>query len=273
MTSEKTPEMIGINFECTSCQKNASEQKRVPISRVIEKLDDCFRTNDLASACRLLEHWSDEARTLGDISGELSIVNEMLGLYRKTNDKEKALDAVGRALTLIEANGADKTVSGATVMLNAATTKKAFGKAREALPLYEAALKIYRTELDEGDVLFAALYNNYATALVDLERYEEALSLYTLAASITSREVSSFLDCAVTYVNMAHLYESHLGFECERIEECLTRAKSLLEDGQIERNAYYAFVCEKCAPSFDYFGYFLYANELRERSRRIYEGA
>ena len=57
----------------------------------------------------------------------------------------------------------------------------------------------------------------------------------------------------------------------ERIEEYLKKAEAILEDEQIERDSYYAFVCEKCAPSFDYFGYFMFAKELYEKSREIYE--
>ena len=39
-----------------------------------------------------------------------------------------------------------------------------------------------------------------------------------------------------------------------------------------DRDGYYAFVCEKCAPVFDYYGYFVTARKLAEQSRRIYEG-
>ena len=37
------------------------------------------------------------------------------------------------------------------------------------------------------------------------------------------------------------------------------------------RNGYYAFTCRKCAPSFGYFGYFVYEKELNERADIIYE--
>ena len=38
----------------------------------------------------------------------------------------------------------------------------------------------------------------------------------------------------------------------------------------LPRNGYYAFVCEKCAPTFDYFGRFAFAAELRAVSEEIY---
>ena len=33
---------------------------------------------------------------------------------------------------------------------------------------------------------------------------------------------------------------------------------------------YYAFVCEKCAPTFEYYGYFLAAQDLNERAEAGY---
>ena len=36
-------------------------------------------------------------------------------------------------------------------------------------------------------------------------------------------------------------------------------------------NGYYAYVCEKCAPTFRYFGRFACADELKQRSDEIYE--
>ena len=36
------------------------------------------------------------------------------------------------------------------------------------------------------------------------------------------------------------------------------------------RIGYYAFVCEKCAPVFEYYGYFLTADRFRETAEKIY---
>ena len=57
-----------------------------------------------------------------------------------------------------------------------------------------------------------------------------------------------------------------------RIFALLDRAYELLHGEAIPHNGYYAFVCEKCAPSFSYYGYFLAAEELRKEAERIYEG-
>ena len=271
MNTDKTPEILKIDFECSTCNKAKKASQHIPVQRVIEKLDRFFDTNDLSGAKGLLEYWQAEAQSVGDTSGELSIVNEMLGLYRKTAEKEKGQKAVARSLELLALTAKTETISGATILINAATTSKAFGEPEKAVPLYEKAIEIYKAcGVLEDDLQFAALYNNFATTLVDLEVFEKAKELYEKAIAITSRQVESLLDCAVSYVNLAHLYERWQGAESEHIEVCMKKGEALLRDERINQNAYYAFVCEKCAPSFDYFGYFVLAKKLTDKAREIY---
>ena len=56
-----------------------------------------------------------------------------------------------------------------------------------------------------------------------------------------------------------------------RIFQLLDQAYDLLHDDSAPRDGYYAFVCEKCAPSFSYYGYFLAAEELQKTAEAIYE--
>ena len=61
-------------------------------------------------------------------------------------------------------------------------------------------------------------------------------------------------------------------------EELLGREDALLSDSSAisalsremrARLGYYAFVCEKCAPVFSYYGYFLAAERFADRSDRL----
>ena len=51
------------------------------------------------------------------------------------------------------------------------------------------------------------------------------------------------------------------------------KAEKLLYTESLPRDGYYAFVCEKCAPVFAYYGYFLTEQELHRRAGEIYERA
>ncbi len=266
-------EKISINFDCAPCTQLKNSAGKIPVPRIIEKLDDFFKINNLTEAGKLLEYWQKEAENIGDLSGELSVVNEMLGFYRRTSDGKKALFAVKRAKKLIELTNSRSSLSGATILINMATTMKAFGVLDEAVDTYEKARRIYEDKgISEDDPRYSALYNNYATTLTDMGDFEKAEKLYKKAIEITSSDTKTLLDCAVSYVNLAHLYDKRNDSLVEEIEYCMNEAEKILEDERIKRDSYYAFVASKCAPSFDYFGYFVMAEYLTGKVREIYEG-
>ena len=82
------------------------------------------------------------------------------------------------------------------------------------------------------------------------------------------------LEVAITYLNIASAKEQELGaLDSEKIiEDYLKRAADIL-DAHEKRDGYYAFVCEKCASVYGYYGHFFYEKELLERARGIYEGS
>ena len=141
--------------------------------RIIDKIDNMFEKDDLQGARRVLEYWEQEAKALGDTKGLLEILSEQIGLYRKLGEKEKGLEAVDEALAILACKGGAESVNDATIYLNCATTMKAFSMADEAIKYYEIAKQRYETSLPKDDYRLAGLYNNYATALCDLHRYEE----------------------------------------------------------------------------------------------------
>ncbi len=268
---------LKFNFGCASCgYKNVSDDTplgRIPVNRIIENLDSLFDKNDLAGAGRLLDYWRNEARVLRDKQGELTIASEQMGYFRKTLDKERAEESVARGLELIEELGVGNTVSSATIYLNAATTMKAFGNADKAIELYEKTRSIYNEKLSPDDLLFGGFYNNFGLALTDLGRFDDAEKAYLSALDVVLSSKEGKLDGAITYVNMAHLYEDWERKTHEDISLCLDNAYGLLSSPTIDRNGYCAFVMSKCAPSFRYFGRESIASELEKISEELYERA
>ena len=82
------------------------------------------------------------------------------------------------------------------------------------------------------------------------------------------------LDAAISYLNYADLiyakYKSDLSEDyskySDRIEEYILNAWKLLNIDTTPHDEYYRFVCEKCAGSFGFYGYFLYEKELKKRA-------
>ena len=243
-------------------------------SRLLKELDAFLHKNDYVSAEKYLLNRLEEAQRISDFKTEILIRNELMGLYRKCAKREHALLCVDAAIKLIETNSLQNQVGSATTFLNCATVYKAFGMPEKSLPLFLNAREIYERHLPQDDSRLGGLYNNMGLTLVDLKRYREAEELYFKAINIMQACENGALEVAITYLNLASCAEAENGLtEAEYpISMYLKKAEKLLEAHQ-NRDGYYAFVCEKCASVFGYYGYFMYEKELLERARRIYEGA
>lgn len=245
----------------------------VSIDRILSKLDEYLHKNDYVSAERHLSYWKEEACGSGDLHTEVLVCNELMGLYRKLGREVEAIATAERALDLIRARGIGEQVGAATTYLNAATVYKAFGRAADGLPLFERAKEIYERELEPFDGRLGGLYNNMGLALVDVGRFREADESYRKAITVMEKTEEGLPEVAITYLNMASAAEAEYGLEdsAETVEALLEKAEALLENHQ-KRDGYYAFVCEKCASVFGYYGHFYYAEELKRRAGRIYAG-
>ena len=259
---------------CPLCMDADKTVKPIDVRRFTEKLDSYFGKNDYEGARRHLEYWYAEAAAGNDLRGRFSVLNEMLGYYRKVGDKEKALRTVDEILRVITQLGTEESVGSATAYINVGTVYKAFGMSDKALPFFTRALRIYETGLKQNDVRFGGLYNNMALVLTDLQRYDEAFECYHKALGIMLNAENGKPEAAITCLNMANAAEAKLGLEEaeELITEYLDLAESYLDDPCNDRDGNYAFVCEKCAPVFSYYGRFFYAEELKKRMIEIYEG-
>lgn len=252
---------------------NAEPTETIPVRRVIEKLDKLlYEKNDIPGARRHLEFWERSAEAGRDLRGLLTVENELMGFYRQNASKEDAYRAMARGLELVPKLGMDDTVGGATTYLNAATVCKTFGEAERAAMYYERAKAVYERDFDARDERLAGLYNNYALALCDLNRFDEAEGAYFSALDIVLSG-DRVIDAAITYLNLADLYFKKLGEvdSAELIEENLDKAEKIFDDENVVHDGYYAYVCEKCAPTYEYYGWFVTAKKLNDLADKIYD--
>ena len=285
----------------------------IPQQRVVEKLDEHMSRRDYAGAERHLLYWLDEALAAGDKRGELMVRNELVGHFRKVGDKERAFLHADAALRLVRELGFDETISAGTTYTNAGTAYNAFGENARSLELFEKAARLYEGSPHTAPQLLGGLYNNMALTCIALSRFDEADALYARALAIMADVDNGELEQAITYLNMADAVVARAKAEarekakarageeakpgagpyprlegddvdedaavledplCEQeVESLLDRALELLDTPSVPRDGYYAFVCEKCAPVFAYYGYFLADEDLRARAQEIYDRA
>ncbi len=250
-----------------------SFQGSINIKAVIAELDHILSRNNYTLACDFLEEWVESSKEKGDNNALFSLCNECIGLYRKISNKEKCYSYCEKTLELVRALNIKNTISGATAFINSGTAYKAFGEPEKSIPLFEEAVTLYEGLLPENDRRLAGLYNNFALSLVDIKDFNRAFTLYEKAIKVLDKNPDFNLEQAVTYLNMANAVEAQEGLEnaCEKIDVLLDKAEKILDENYSEADGNYAFVCEKCAPTFGYYGRFLYEIELKERARKIYE--
>ena len=244
----------------------------IPQQRVIGKLDEYMSRRDYAGAERHLRYWLEEARAGRDQRGMLLVLGELVGHSRKTGNRDAAMACGEEALRLIDALDFSDTLSAATTYVNVATMLNAFGEDARALSLFEKARPLYEQSAATRPELLGGLYNNMALACAALGRYGEADALYDKAMEAMAKAPNGALEQAITCLNRANLVEARDGMEAGEgaIFALAERASDLLHTPGVPRDGYYAFVCEKCAPTFDYYGFFAEAEELRKEAERIY---
>ena len=248
------------------------ESATLDVPAMIAELDKLYNTGRENEAGDYLRACRANAAAAGDWRAELSLLSELMGYYRRSGERAEGLQSVEDGLALIRAHHLGSTVSGATVMLNAATTMKCFGRAAESIPFFEHVSRVYAQHLDPTDYRFGGLYNNMALSYEDAEEYLKAEQHFLLAMRVIAACPNPDNELAVTLCNLAELYDRQ-DPEDERINRCMEEAWEHLNSPAVVRDGYHAFTISKCAPSFDYFGFFLYAAELKERAKAIYEGA
>ena len=230
---------------CMDPSRRTSAVVSIPQQRVQEKLDHYMNRKDYEGAERHLLYWLSESERGHDLRGRLLVCNELIGFYRKTGRKEDAFHFCRDALALLKEMDFEDSISAGTTYINAATAYSAFGEPGEALVLFRKARDLYETFPHTPPHLLGGLYNNMALACQALGHYEEAsfgiFKVLKYGASNWRRHIAG--------------------------------AYKLLQDKSAPHDGYYAFICERCAPCFSYYGYFAAAEELLQEAGSIYERA
>lgn len=220
---------------------------------IIAELDKLLFSGDDAAAGEYLDRWCQRAQEVGDWRTELTLQSELMGFHRRTSDKNAAMAAVERGLELIREHRLGSTVSGATIFLNAATTLKAYGMAERSIPMFVQTCRVYSQTLDPLDYRFGGLYNNMALSYADIGEYDAAEGYYKKALGVIVHCDTPQNELAVTYCNLAELYE-RMGREAD-IAKALNLALDNLRSPALPHDGYYDFTVSKCLPTFEHFGY------------------
>lgn len=241
-----------------------TENKDVAV--ILNKYDELLNNNLIKDAGEYLDSELKKAKEQNDAFTEMTLHNEVVSFHRRTGEQAKAVTAINEILELIEKFELKSSVLGANMYLNCATTLNFFKRTADSLPLFERAFEAYINTIPENDYRFAGFYNNYALALYDTENYTEALRYFRKALNILSLYKGNDSEMAVTFCNLAHLFEKTE--DEEMLVNCLNSAYFSLKDYDGETNNNFILHCEKCIEAFKHFKKDNYIKEIEEKIKK-----
>jgi len=175
---------------------------------ILPTVDELFDMNSAKDAEQYLIEMREEAKDFKNISMELTALNELIGYYRQTSEKDKLLSVINDSLSILEEAGETGTLRYATVALNVANAYRSLSQLDMAKKYYEITDSIYKNQIEKGcllsdDLRVAGLYNNMSLMYQELSDYETAEKFLKDALNIVVLAKAGF-ETAVTYANLAN---------------------------------------------------------------------
>lgn len=214
----------------------------VDVAAVLRGLDAIFAAHDgPTQAAPYLRSALADAERQGDAGARLTLLNELVGMYRSQSLHDDAVAASRSALALVETMDLTGTDAHATTLVNAATAMRAAGLPDDATALYGQALTVAEATMAPTDRRLAGLHNNLS--ILCSERQDHAQALAELHAAMSILEASSVdperdLDIATTCTNLA-LVSFTLG-QHDDAARYVDRSLAIYQHGGHEDDAHYA---------------------------------
>jgi tetratricopeptide (TPR) repeat protein len=181
------------------------------------------------------------AEMTGDDGAQLSILNELLGLYRSTGRHDEGEVTAQTALALASHMGVAGSDAYATTLINVATAHRAAGRTEQARDAYAQALELSRTTMGATDRRLAALHNNLSMLHSDMGDTQRARAELVAALAIlesSSLDPTADIDIATTLTNLS-LVCHDLG-EAQEAASHSERSLAIFRHGGHQNDAHYA---------------------------------
>ena len=157
------------------------------INAILKEIDGYFGEGRPEEADRKLHIYLEQSKKENRPDISLSLINEIIGLYRVTSRAKEAYRYTIEGLSLIIENHWEGTLQHGTTLLNGATALRAAGESEKAAEFYAEAAEIYgRNPNIPGDYL-AGLYTNISQIFQEKGQHEETLGYLDKAEAILEK--------------------------------------------------------------------------------------
>ena len=172
------------------------------IQKILKQVDALFEENKGQEAEKLMLESAARAVEEKDDNSLLQLLNELLGYYRETSQKETSFRIAEQAIALAERMGLKGTVPYATTLLNVATVYRAGGRLKESLEYYLEVQRLYDELFSSDNMYIASLQNNMSLLYQELGEYPKAKECQEKALEIARKNNAAY-EVAVTCANLA----------------------------------------------------------------------
>jgi len=173
------------------------------LQNILAEYDSMFGKNSLPEIEAYLAGMIVQARESGELGILVTLLNEIIGFYRDTTQKEKALRRCEELQTVLKEMKLEGRIDYATSLLNVANAYRAFGLLKESLELYRIVEDIYEGQVVPADFMYASLYNNWSLLYQEMENYEAARDMLEKALVIAECYEEAVIPQATTKTNLA----------------------------------------------------------------------
>ncbi len=173
------------------------------IQKVLAEYDSMFGKHTMKEIEGFLLKHLSEARFKSEHQELVTLLNEAIGFYRDTTQKEKALKNCAALMDHLVEMKLEGTIPYATSLLNIANAFRAFGLHKEAIQLFEKVEEIYGNHISKEDFMYASLYNNWALAYQESGEYEKAANMLRKSLTIVDLYKDALIPQATTRTNLA----------------------------------------------------------------------
>jgi len=172
------------------------------IDQILAQVDVYFEENRGEEAEKLMLQSIEQAVREQDDVSLLHLLNELLGYYRETTQKENAMRVAAQAIAQAKRMGLEGTLPYATTLLNVANACRVCGRLQESMEYYLQVEEIYGRLLEANDMFVAGLKNNMSLLYQEMGDFGKAREMLLEALAIVETKQAPY-ELGVTLANLA----------------------------------------------------------------------
>ena len=172
------------------------------IRKILAQVDAFFEENKGVEAEQLMQESIVQAVREQDDDSLLQLLNELLGYYRETSQKENVYKLASQAIAQAKRMGLEGSIPYATTLLNVANAYRACGKLQESMEYYRQVQEIYDEQLEPDSMFVAGLKNNMSLLCQEMGDFAEAKEKLKESLHIVEKKGAAY-ELGVTYANLA----------------------------------------------------------------------